>query len=1479
MSQPAPMGLADFGLGSTGPYSYNTSHINSQILFETEPFVTAPGTQAVINPTGDTEGYVNSPWEFSIQLNTVTDNFTIPGSSDGTFWTQNVLDVDVFAGTIHFVDDVFNLTGPVTAFKLGTIASGCAGHPSVDNILTAYGGVYQCVGPTIPIPGFPLTISLYNNASVNKTNGNYVTFGYRFSSPTSAFAAVTGISDNVTFVNPNPTVAPAHKAGFSIDGYSATPSGLLRDAEIILGGPIGGTSAVFNSLDGSMNLYYSNASAGGWKSVPSAYNFGTDTGETSTGVTGYWTASGTEEINQGPSWLYGLWGAIPHVSVASGDIQYQGSIAPAFGFVFLSNVAPNQYGTNMSILPTDELGDFDSYLPPAVAPGTKYYVQAFADGYVELNGTSFSTTQTAVALTMTAETPPIVLRAPLYMWGNAQTTALAQAVLGATVTAPYKYSNLKVDLNLSFNHLNDYSFPSFALFQEFDVSTVVEVNNTVQGPDSGANTIYYYDDSLPVLPTGFLSPGPFLNMTSRPNFSLQINGWDSEFTTVTNETLRGGGYYGTPFGTGGTVFIYDEFEPTVGDVISENASYGVFIGDSLLAYTYNIAAFSGSNGVDDVYNDETYAWNTTASGPGSFGIYVLGSEYGIYEFVNASDGAAGIYAGGYSVTDYYAQLGAYETEAIRIDATTGAAGSVWIDTEFTEVVYANASTGAVAVESNYTFDDYYFDINAWGTGVGVFIIGDEADYVQNLHIQDATTALGSLDELSEGDEFDNVVVNGAGTGLEFVGTFEDELYHLWDNNSTSSGATFLESFENEALDVVVNASGTVGVNLTNDLAFYGEDAYVTVLGPVTFDVIGGAYIELVDGEYAVVTDVNASGYWLGFFSLIGAGIYGIELDDWEFATVTGGYAADDNEAVFIDDSGFVQVSGTTAANDSLAVDIEDDSFGITVTDTSVSNVSTGVVVYRSGTVTITGVTASNAMPWTFADPIYDDWAPSAAVYTDEAWQVQVSDVVATNFAFGLYDYYSGVFETTYGPGSITVENLNLTGGYVAVYLEETDDAILSGIGAYHDYVGVFMEYAYDNVLTSSRFVDDTSYGVALYYSEDNLIWDNSFIGNNGATSTYSAAHIQAFATPGYGNSWDYDGVGNYWSDWNSDPSGQLAPYIISLDNIDYYPLNVPSGETAVWFYEEGLASGVSWSVTFNGVTQTTTNDWLVFGAASGASYSFTAGAVAGYMVSPASGSIALVAGTSYVEELLEYTPVYTVTLTETGLPSGTPWSAIVGGTTGTSKTSTITITVPVGDNAFQIPAIAGYTASPSSGTIDVTGAYNLSIAFTQVKYAVTVTESGLSSGQSWTATVKGVSGETQTSTGTEITFSLPNGTYTISVLNVSGYSLSAGNVSVTVNGAPAGISVSFTPNTTTSVVSTNTFNEWLAVLIAIAVIALVIGLLALFLRRGKKEPPTSTPPQAWTPPPSGSTGGTGTGTWSEGPPASGGPPAGGSPPS
>ena len=79
---------------------------------------------------------------------------------------------------------------------------------------------------------------------------------------------------------------------------------------------------------------------------------------------------------------------------------------------------------------------------------------------------------------------------------------------------------------------------------------------------------------------------------------------------------------------------------------------------------------------------------------------------------------------------------------------------------------------------------------------------------------------------------------------------------------------------------------------------------------------------------------------------------------------------------------------------------------------------------------------------------------------------------------------------------------------------------------------------------------------------------------------------------------------------------------------------------------------------------------------------------------------------------------------------------------------------------------------------------------TKENYTVTFTESGLSSETSWSVTFNGIS---ESSTTNAITFSLPNGTYSYTIKNVSGYSALPSTGSIKVNGNNKNQGILFKP--------------------------------------------------------------------------------------
>jgi hypothetical protein len=155
---------------------------------------------------------------------------------------------------------------------------------------------------------------------------------------------------------------------------------------------------------------------------------------------------------------------------------------------------------------------------------------------------------------------------------------------------------------------------------------------------------------------------------------------------------------------------------------------------------------------------------------------------------------------------------------------------------------------------------------------------------------------------------------------------------------------------------------------------------------------------------------------------------------------------------------------------------------------------------------------------------------------------------------------------------------------------------------------------------------------------------------------------------------------------------------------------------------------------------------------------------------------------------------FAVTFTESGLPSGTLWSVTLNESLKSSSASTIVFSEVNSTYAFNVTAVAGFTASPQTGNIVVNGAaVPQSIVFSVIvppSYNVTFTESGLVSGTSWSVTLNG---SLMTSTSGTIVFDERSGSYPFSVGTVAGYSASPASGNIAVNGAPASQTIVFSP--------------------------------------------------------------------------------------
>ncbi|EQB73972.1 MAG: multitransmembrane protein [Ferroplasma sp. Type II] len=620
-SAPAPNGIGDFGVknvsGNLVGYNYNTSS------FEGTVSLNSLSPLYLLN---------DAPHTVTIQLNTVLNNVTLFGKSDYSFWTQNVIVYSARTHTLSLEDNLWNFSSPAAYLTSNAI------YNSTGNVLP-YSGVHIALGPNFTI-NQPFTVHLYLNSTLLH-NRNVVYFNYSIPQ-----ISMSGTYDRVTFNSTYgmPSSYKTPQANFLVSGTHVTPTGyLLYDAELMIGGPGGGSTTDIYGINGSMSLKYMNSTSGNYQNVPSAYNFGTDTGETSSGVSIYWKTNDVAYLNAGPSILRGMWG----IQNDPGAITVSGSIAPSNGFLFInSGNAVNNTTTQWSPVPQN--GKFIYYLSPG-----DYAGQVLASDYQPMYNILVSDHSggSSVGLGSIDLVHNVSYGGytPLFAFNNAQLLNITISGKG-TSASPYILINQNVSIDPVFGQLNDFGFPVFpGVFLKGTtdyVSTLGEqqaiTDNSVYGTFIGYNTMPYFiynSQNVSVLAmdiSGTLYPSMYGFIAGELTF------WNSS-NDIISESCFINTYVGIAFNSSMDITaIHNKFIST--DVYSAygnaNIANNIFYdGSGIVDYYSNdslVGNFFYQSSADLSYFAHTYMRGNTFFG-GSYLEGLNSSLTGDYDQFNSSD--------------------------------------------------------------------------------------------------------------------------------------------------------------------------------------------------------------------------------------------------------------------------------------------------------------------------------------------------------------------------------------------------------------------------------------------------------------------------------------------------------------------------------------------------------------------------------------------------------------------------------------------------------------------------------------------------------------------------------------------------------------------------------------------------------------------------------------------------------------------------
>ncbi len=238
--------------------------------------------------------------------------------------------------------------------------------------------------------------------------------------------------------------------------------------------------------------------------------------------------------------------------------------------------------------------------------------------------------------------------------------------------------------------------------------------------------------------------------------------------------------------------------------------------------------------------------------------------------------------------------------------------------------------------------------------------------------------------------------------------------------------------------------------------------------------------------------------------------------------------------------------------------------------------------------------------------------------------------------------------------------------------------------------------------------------------------------------------------------------------------------------------------------EAGLPSGTNWSFQLNGSLYQTTTPSITTSLPNG-SFDYVLGDVPGYHQStiPYQGSI-LVAGGPITVPTIEFSTVtYSVTWTESGLPTVTTWGVTVSGSLyfGLAE-QPIHVSLVNGTYPYSVVDVVGYhqTTLPYSGAVVIAGAeiQEPTLVFAPVSYTATFNESGLLGNTLWGVTVRSATGDQQwtgsAAAGSPIQISgLANGSYSYSVAPTAEFAAVGSSGALRIAGGDSSTLVTFVP--------------------------------------------------------------------------------------
>jgi Thermopsin/Periplasmic copper-binding protein (NosD) len=1390
---PAPMGIGSYGLKS----------VNGQIV----PYIQNTNSIEGVFSTGDPWGVQDQAYDagpqagVGAQLNVIEVGTTLQGKqafngNENEFWLQNTLEYS--GGSLSFDLNIWNFSynpqgnqpwAGFSEFPTSTILHG--------NGRVSGGELYEEGGPKITV-AYPFTLDVFINTTVGSYAGgppvNEVYFNYTvINSAGHVVCPATGTCgsyDNVYFnsVTPVPAFGPG-AAAIQENGYnySSGGNGTNLDWEFDFG--IGDSDAEIANIvyaNATLGLFYNDTTAAhqptDYQEVSSAYDFGSETGESTQGSYGTWTIGSNgapvEHYRTGPSILQGLW----NVSTAVGAhaLNYA-NVEPENAWIA---IAPGTDVTDQRVLKIDPtfgwfnrgtsnggLNGFNTYLQPGI-----YTVEVMLSGYDSVVQTVDLTSGNVALNINLVKDPSSTVYTPIYIFTNAEMAAVATSGAG-TAGNPY----------LLWNAQHGSLEPIFGDNSQwpFEVWEGIYVN---------ATTAYGVWDPLPSLEINypwwelqFLESAPATGPLPFSN-QLQIYLYHSQNLTIWGSQNISGWFASAATG-GYNIVANDVHNSLFGDNYFNVSDEGLELtggGNNVVwgntfdqLNIYNTPAFSGvehpsvgltvSESGDHIYNNAFYV-NNSASSSTSYTDYwnvscVAGFDSAEFfagvaceplsyqTTVNGFVLTGSIIGSSYQGGNYWATYG-NEPNAYGIipfvNHATSATGSARIG----GITTGHGDHGDYAPLTLLTLDKVTISETGLPAGTTWTAIIYTSTGYPYLNSTSTTTSTSLVFYAPAGPYTYGIPAATAGSSHYAASTPATGSFGL-----TGSGASVSVAFVAAFLVTFSETGLLTGVAWRVVIA--GEIPLSTTSASATIYVPSGSY------TYTVPTVANYSTGSSGGFTVSG----GPATVTLTFSGVSylvpfaeTGLARGTSWSVSVTEGTTTTTFTSTGTSMSFLLANGTYAYDAPATSGYAANPATGTIVVAGAPLATTTIAYGTAYTVTATEtglPITDGDAWDFNV-TGQLGTSSSAASIALSLPNGVYTYTISSYATYLNPGG------DPTTGYFP-----TPQSGTFTVSSAPKTIGIaFAPTLYSVTFEETGLPAGTSWSVTMVSS-----WINSTVSSttssivyelNNGTYAWSIGTVAGYQSPSPGN----------FLLWG-------VPLVVELSFTPTY---------AVTFSESGLPGG-SWNVTILHTTESApAGTSIVFELPNG-TYSYAVGVFNGFSTTQ-SGTVTV--NGAPVSVSVVFAPVYyAVSFVESGLPAGTSWNVTIGATTLSSTGTTIVFSETNGTYSYTIGIVSGY-ATTDSGSVTVNGAaVTVPVPFTQVTYGVTFSESGLPSGQTFGVTFNGNTESMMTNGGTDtLTFaSVPNGTYSYSIADVSGWHQTSVPYSgtETVAGGSLAVSMTFSP--------------------------------------------------------------------------------------